>query len=101
MFNISPVLESWIKKNKTKKRRLIVSLLCGFMSLSPLCTNVFANKHMGVSMCERILYYCVSVFVFVCPCQHMQFPLSPLAVCVCHYPAGAALMEAVISNAVN
>lgn len=71
------------------------------MSLSPLCTNVFASKHMGVSMCERILYYCVSVFVFVCPCQHMQFPLSPLAVCVCHYPAGAALMEAVISNAVN
>lgn len=39
--------------------------------------------------------------VFVCPCQCMLFPLSPLAVCVCHYPVGAALMEAVISNAVN
>ena len=52
-------------------------------------------------MCERGLHYCVSVYVFVCPCQCMLFPLSPLAVCVCHYPAGAALMEAVISNAVN
>lgn len=49
-------------------------------------------------VCERLVLLCVSV------CLSMSVhavPPSPLAVCVCHYPAGAALMEAVISNAVN
>lgn len=82
---------------------MIVGLAC-VMSFS-LCvyTNVHTVEHMGVSVCvhARNLHYCVFVYVFVCPCQCMLFSLSPLAVCVCHYPAGAALMEAVISNAVN
>lgn len=43
--------------------------------------------------------------VCVCVCLSMSAhavpPVAPRCVCVCHYPAGAALMEAVISNAVN
>ncbi len=84
---------------------MIVGLVCARLVyvyvFFLLCTNVCTGRHMGVSVRVRSLHYCVSVYVFVCPCQCMLFPLSPLAVCVCHYPAGAALMEAVISNAVN
>lgn len=43
--------------------------------------------------------------VCVCVCLSMSAhavpPVAPRCVCVCHYPAGDALMEAVISNAVN
>lgn len=42
-----------------------------------------------------VVYLCLSVRVSAC-CS----PRRPL-LGVCHYPAGAALMEAVISNAVN
>lgn len=66
-----------------------------------MCANVNSDKHMGVRVCEKHAVLFVSVYVFVCPCQRMLFLLSPLAVCVCHYAAGATLMEAVISNAVN
>lgn len=62
--------------------------------------HVVTHTHMAVNVCVKSLHYCV-VYVYVCPCQHMLFSLSPLAVCMCHYPVGAALMEAVISNAVN
>lgn len=73
----------------------------GMMS-SSLCIQmpIHSSIWTWVCVCVRTLRI-VFVYVFVCPCQCMLFPLSPLAVCVCHYPAGAALMEAVISNAVN
>lgn len=47
--------------------------------------------------CENLALLCICLSVRVTACC---FPRRPL-LGVCHYPAGAALMEAVISNAVN
>lgn len=48
--------------------------------------------------CENLPLVCICVCLSVS--VHAVPPRRPL-LGVCHYPAGAALMEAVISNAVN
>lgn len=70
-------------------------------TFSPLLgTNICARKHMGVNVCAK-LALCICVCVCLSMSVHAVPPVAPRCVCVCHYPAGAALMEAVISNAVN
>lgn len=65
-----------------------------------MCTNACTDKHMGV---KRFALLCVCICVCLCLSMsvHAVPPVTPCCVYVCHYPAGAALMEAVISNAVN
>lgn len=72
-----------------------------FISVSIcVCTNACTDKHMGVKKIT-LLCVCVCVCLYLSMSVHAVPPVTPRCVCVCHYPAGAALMEAVISNAVN
>lgn len=91
--------------NKDKKRGLFDCYsLCRWLVYVYVffpSVQMFALASIWVWVCVRSLRFCVSVYMFVCPCQCMLFPLSSLAVCVSLSGGGAALMEAVISNAVN
>lgn len=51
--------------------------------------------------CENLALLCICVCLSVSVHAVPPHPYRRPLLGVCHYPAGAALMEAVISNAVN
>lgn len=56
--------------------------LCMFMSFSLLCTNVRTDKHMGVSVCEKLALLCICVYVCLSMSVHAVPPVAPCCVCV-------------------
>lgn len=81
----SPVLSDTYNYQVDKRRTYVcVGDLCMFISFPLLCTNVRADKHMGVCVCvcERLALLCFCVCVCLSMSVHAVPPVAPCCVCV-------------------